>query len=196
MESHWIHFHFSLHDSIDLTSLFEMPLKITSEYKNEVNNLILTTNKILNETSTNIFQQNSKLHEIFFKLLTFICQISPLKSNALENLKTTDRLRPVFDYIQHNFTTSITPEQLAKIANLSLSRFHHLFKDVMKCSPLNFVKKIRIKKAQFLLLNSDMQLAEIAEEIGFLNQFHFSREFKTATGMAPSKFRVKCKEWS
>lgn len=189
MESHWVHFHFSLHETIDLTSLFDMPLKLGTEYKNEINNLIVAIHQASNNSSPNIFQQTSDLHKNAFRILSFICRISPLKPDALDTLKTSDRFRPVFDYIKRHLTTQITPEHLAGIAHLSLSRFHHLFKEIMKCSPLDFVKKMRLEKARFLLLNSDMQVAEVAEAVGFTNQFHFSREFKNATNLAPTKFR-------
>ena len=55
---------------------------------------------------------------------------------------------------------------------------------------LEIISTIRIEKAKDLLLNSpELRIQDIAEEIGFLDVAHFSRSFKTATGVSPKDFR-------
>ncbi len=53
-----------------------------------------------------------------------------------------------------------------------------------------YLKELRLQTAKLLLKNSEQNLTEIAQAIGFQDQFSFSRFFKKATGMSPRQFRA------
>lgn len=54
----------------------------------------------------------------------------------------------------------------------------------------NYQRRLRLQKAERLLCKRRMPLAEVALECGFANQSHFSRTFKIAFGMTPTRYRV------
>jgi AraC-like DNA-binding protein len=56
-------------------------------------------------------------------------------------------------------------------------------------SAIDYIAKIRIDKARALLVETDMDIKEIAYRLGFSNQQYFSTLFKKATNMSPSSYR-------
>jgi len=78
---------------------------------------------------------------------------------------------------------------LAKLSNLSLSSFKREFKKTYNDSPQSYINTKRLKKAQTLLLNTNLAIGEIAFDIGFNNPQCFTHLFTKNTGIAPSDFR-------
>ncbi|MCJ0586345.1 helix-turn-helix domain-containing protein, partial [Enterococcus cecorum] len=56
------------------------------------------------------------------------------------------------------------------------------------------LNQIRIKRAQYLLLNSNFNINEISEEIGYNNTNYFSKMFKKLNGITPKEFREEYKD--
>ncbi|MCT3515214.1 helix-turn-helix domain-containing protein [Lactobacillus delbrueckii subsp. lactis] len=51
----------------------------------------------------------------------------------------------------------------------------------MNLSPRSFSKQLRINKAKKKLFNTEASIGQIAKEVGFLNQFNFTRSFKNSS---------------
>jgi len=58
-----------------------------------------------------------------------------------------------------------------------------------------YVKKLRVDYGKYLLLNTDISLADCAIEAGFFDQSHFTKTFKQVEKIPPSQFRRKYKKW-
>jgi YesN/AraC family two-component response regulator len=56
------------------------------------------------------------------------------------------------------------------------------------CNFKTYVNKLRINESKRLLLESEMNMGEIAFKVGFSNQTHFNRVFKNLEGISPSEF--------
>lgn len=76
----------------------------------------------------------------------------------------------------------------AEFCSLSLSRFSHLFKEVTRLTPLQYLNRVRIEKAKELLLNTSLSVAEISESVGFSSQNYFGRLFRQQVGLSPTQF--------
>lgn len=81
--------------------------------------------------------------------------------------------------------------EMAAHCNFSRSHFSRLFSGVIGCSPRTFLTRVRCDAAKHLLSDTDLSQARIAEELGFSDAFHFSRQFKNATGQSPSAWRAR-----
>ncbi len=187
MSSRWIHCRFTVFDTIDFSSLLDMPLKISGTQAekvgvviNQLQSIAHDTNSLLNSTRTN---------ELAFRLLYILCEVSKARYTNFEDFRYSERLVPVFDYIKENISAPISVKSLAKAANMSLSRFFPYFKSQMQQSPMDYVKKTRITRASRLLVTTELPISTIAERVGFSNQFHFSRVFKEICGETPSIYR-------
>ena len=116
-------------------------------------------------------------------------------SRFIKNKQSTEaslelvRFRPVFEYIERNYSKKIRLHDLSLRANLQEVYFSNLFKKLCGTAPMQFLNRKRIEKAQSLLLSSDEKLESIAARCGFDDSFHFSKTFKKFTGLPPSEYR-------
>lgn len=93
----------------------------------------------------------------------------------------------VIRQIEARYTDSLTVDQLATEANMSLSAFHHNFKSVTSTSPLQYLKSYRLHKARLLMLHDGMKASAAAMSVGYESASQFSREFKRYFGVTPGE---------
>jgi two-component system response regulator YesN len=128
-----------------------------------------------------------KLTEI---LENFIHKVSQTKEKKKKN-----KVQKMRDFITQNFTGKISAPEVAKSAGLSVSRALHLFKEEAGMSFSQYINKLRIDYGKYLLLNTDINIADLANEVGFYDQSHFTKSFKKMERMTPSYFRQKYKSF-
>ena len=92
-------------------------------------------------------------------------------------------------YLDDNYSQKINMKNLANILGVSYPYLAKVFKKDMDKTLVTYLKKIRIDETKKLLGNTSFTLKEIADEVGFENQYYLSRVFKKQTGVPPSKFR-------
>ena len=80
---------------------------------------------------------------------------------------------------------------LAADAGFSTSHFSARFHAVTGFSVTEYVKRLRMARARELLLTTDRSIADIAEEVGYPDQFYFSRQFRAVAGSSPRHFRQR-----
>ncbi len=79
--------------------------------------------------------------------------------------------------------------ELAALACMSESSFMRLFKRVMGTSPIDWLRRERINQAKRRLSESNDSIKEISRQVGYSDQFFFSKDFKKCTGLTPTDFR-------
>ena len=98
-------------------------------------------------------------------------------------------LQRVREYVEEHLSENIELETLADIAGLSKWHFARAFKESVGTPPHFYLVQRRLERAQQLLAETDLPLAQIALKIGFSDQSHFSRRFRTVLGLTPRSFR-------
>ena len=98
------------------------------------------------------------------------------------------KIAPAVEYISLHYTENIKNDILAEMAGMSTVYFRKLFTSVMGVSPIKYVRNLRIQKSKEMLKSDYGTLSDIAQSLGYLNLYDFSRDFKKHTGVAPSKF--------
>jgi len=98
------------------------------------------------------------------------------------------QVRMVEEYIHANWNQPITVEALAAAAGASTRSVFKAFRDARSCSPMAFVKGIRLTHARRLLQKPDQgaTVVSVAFACGFLNAGHFARDYRRAFGELPS----------
>jgi AraC family transcriptional regulator len=99
------------------------------------------------------------------------------------------KLRRVADFIEANLEHNLTLAEIAQEAELSLYHFARAFKQTTGMTPIQFLMQQRIERAKQLLARSEMPLSEIALNVGFKNQSHFTTLFRKFTEMTPKAWR-------
>ena len=92
-------------------------------------------------------------------------------------------------YIEEHMEGGIRIDDLIALTRLSASYFFRAFKGSFGMSPHAYVVKMRIERAQTLLMTTDEQLCQIALAVGLTDQAHLSRLFRQQTGSPPGVWR-------
>ena len=77
-------------------------------------------------------------------------------------------------FIAENYTQSLTLDRIARDAGVSRQHLLKLCRLSAKATPMDQLYAKRLEVASDLLRHTGLSIAEIAEQTGFLNQFHFS----------------------
>ncbi|VEE61545.1 L-rhamnose operon regulatory protein rhaS [Shewanella putrefaciens] len=85
------------------------------------------------------------------------------------------------------YAEKIDVEQLAELASMSPSKFHKAFKDVTSETPLQYLKKLRLNKAKYLIAQQGTKAYVAAYRVGYESPSQFSREFKRYFGYGPAE---------
>ena len=97
-------------------------------------------------------------------------------------------------YFEEHYNEDFSIEQYAVSRNMSTSWFNRSFRSTVGTSPMQYILEIRIRNAQVLLETTDYAISDIASIIGYDNPLYFSRLFRKAKGLSPSKYRKVYKE--
>ncbi len=91
-------------------------------------------------------------------------------------------------YMENNFSSYITNDDIANAVGISSSHLRLLFKKHYGVSLRQRLNEIRVRRAKELLSSGMFTLAEVARTCGFQNEYYFSRVFKQLTGISPGKY--------
>ncbi|WP_068784609.1 AraC family transcriptional regulator [Paenibacillus phocaensis] len=91
-------------------------------------------------------------------------------------------------YMENHFKDKITREQLAAMAGVSSSHYSILFKRITGFSPQEYLSRLRVHRAVELLIGGSGTLREIAQKVGYKDEFYLSRRFKRQTGVSPTGY--------
>ena len=106
-------------------------------------------------------------------------------ANGLAKVK----LKQALEYINSNLEESIKLSNIAKELDISQYYFSHLFRQSTGVSPYHYVIQQRVKKAQQLLVDTKMPIADIALACGFGSQSQMTMHFRKLTKTTPRKYR-------
>lgn len=92
--------------------------------------------------------------------------------------------------VMHNeYNRILTVQELADCAQYSRYYFERIFQKETGISPGQFLAAMRIEKAKYLLLKTNLNISEISSQIGYVSMATFSRRFKAYVGQSPSQYR-------
>lgn len=106
-------------------------------------------------------------------------------TNKLQDLY----IREAMTYIEQNYQNGITVEDVARQTGLNRSYFGKIFKSATDKSPQQYLIDYRMTKAAQLLKLTALSVGEVGRAVGYPNQLHFSRAFKTSFGLCPREWR-------
>lgn len=190
MEARWLHVSYRLHAVVDVGALLDTPLVLRGERAAAIGALIaeaLATDADA-EDGDDLARLGRRL-AVAYRLFDHITAVATPRPDAARLLNCPDRLLAVFRHMDAHLAEPQTVADLARVAGLSRSRFLHTFKDHTGLSPMAYLRRQRLRRAQDLLIHGDAPVGRIAAQLGFANVFHFSRSFKAHTGVSPLRFR-------
>ena len=97
------------------------------------------------------------------------------------------RISTAIAYIQSQYTASIDMRLAADLVAMSLSSFHHHFKQATAMSPLQYQKTLRLQEARRLLVTTDTDSQQVADAVGYRSVSQFTREYSRMYGTSPMR---------
>ncbi|QEC80372.1 response regulator [Mucilaginibacter ginsenosidivorax] len=111
-----------------------------------------------------------------------------LQETPLQN-EDEKLLRNIVEYIELNILNdSLSVEELSRKMNMSRGSLYSKVLMLTGKSPVEFIRSIRLKKAVYLLENSQMTISQICYEVGFNTPKYFTKLFKEEYNMLPSYY--------
>ena len=157
------------------------------------------------------FQYGSKNYDVYFQkfdldeskrkigsLLTYDELFKYLESDIISkyqnfaNQKKVAEKKPIRiakQYINDNYNQNLTLENVSDHIGFNPTYFSVFFKKETGKNFLEYLTELRIKNAKLYLISTDMDIADIAEEVGYNDLKYFSKLFKKLTGINPSEYR-------
>lgn len=106
-----------------------------------------------------------------------------------QRLPDDDWVAQITQYIDMNYSETITLETLADVCHGSPYHLHRTFKRIKGITPVEYIQRTRIAKAIEYLATTDKAIAEIALYVGIPNTAYFITLFKKRTGHTPTDYR-------
>lgn len=99
------------------------------------------------------------------------------------------RIELIISKIKKDPTASWDIPALAVLVNLSPSRFRHLFKQETGMGPAQYLKDMRLMRAEKMLRTTFLSIKQILKQVGIASNTHFVRDFRQKYGMTPTAYR-------
>jgi AraC-like DNA-binding protein len=192
---------YRLFGGIDLTSFFRLPFKLDGA--------VATRGRLLLEALVKESGRRSAIYPVpqhgmekeldlvgvvterslLLQLLQLILEHSEPGASAQQRLSSLGKVQPALDVIHERFLESLTIADLARECGLSERHFRLVFKEAVGKSPHQYRLGKRIERAMEMLTVSDASITDIARQLNFFDQSHFTKTFKQQCGLSPQFYQ-------
>jgi AraC family transcriptional regulator len=124
-------------------------------------------------------------------LLKYYCVTGSSTFDCRANALSRQDLQRLDDYIDNDLNRDLGLAAFANLFNMSQSYFRRLFKQTTGLSPYKYSLDRRLNKAAQMLVNTNLEIAEIADLAGFSSHRNFSRTFHQSFSLSPIQYRQK-----
>lgn len=111
------------------------------------------------------------------------------QNNSTHRASLVDRMQISVEWMRSNLHRPIRLVDLAGQAQLSVSRYSEVFRQLYGRPPIDFCTACRIGVACELLVTTHLKVGVIAEKVGYIDPLHFSRVFRKEMGRPPIQYR-------
>jgi AraC family transcriptional regulator of adaptative response / methylphosphotriester-DNA alkyltransferase methyltransferase len=112
----------------------------------------------------------------------------------IEHCPQIDLVRKASQYLVNHFNKKVVLQDIADHVGVSPFYLERLFKEEMQETPREYVEKIRLDKAAFLLSTTTKTNLEICYDVGFQSPSNFYKAFKKRKNCSPNEYRKKQEE--
>lgn len=108
---------------------------------------------------------------------------------SVRGMRKVSRIKDVIDFIEHNYSSEITLDELSKVASMNPKYFCRFFKEMTSRTPMDYLNYQRIEHAAHDLSHSGKSVTEAAYGCGFNDLSYFIRTFRKYKGVTPGKYK-------
>ena len=108
-----------------------------------------------------------------------------------ERARYFGELQSAIRHIETHYGEQVSMVKMAEMTGLSSTHFNRRFQQLLRTTPTDYLRTVRIQAACQMLSGTHRPLAEVAIESGFTDQSHFTRCFQKSTGLTPRAYRLR-----
>ena len=189
--SHWSLFDCRIFASVGLMSLVALPEVLTGSAARRLGDINAALGISLRDEAglASVLRSQALAGD----LVSFLVDAGSMRPEAEVLLLHAERLMPVLRHLEEHLAAPVSRAGLARLAGLSPSRFHALFRTAMGVSPVAYALGRRLQHASHLLIASDLAVSEVGSRVGFCDPFYFSRIFKQRMHVSPARYRQRAR---
>ncbi|MBI2192523.1 MAG: helix-turn-helix domain-containing protein [Planctomycetes bacterium] len=191
----WCHLQVSLLGALDPFAWIDVPPLADRSARMRLGPVLREMQDLQGGLPGSLLAVMARRKELGFQLFRIVLGFSRVRSHWQKALFGSERILAVLQFLQKNLGQALCREDLAKRAYLSEPWFHVVFKEATGLAPMEYLRRLRIREAQSLLLRTDLSIEEVGRKVGYSDPFHFSRAFKAASGQSPSGYRTRHRRW-
>ncbi len=135
-----------------------------------------------------IFQYHS-LQQYEKSLIQWLRTFHERINSEFDDYKNKQKIQQATQYIQENYNKDLNMAVVSNFVSMNYSLFSYTFKQYTGSNFVNYLKEIRINEAKRLLAETDQMVAEVGQSIGYENEKHFMKTFKSVCGVSPTEYR-------
>lgn len=127
--------------------------------------------------------------ELFDDILAFLKTFVETMNNQFDDYRNKQKIQMAIRYITENYDKDLNMAVVSNYISMNYSLFSYVFKQYTGSNFVNYLKDLRMKEAKRLLEETDLRVNEISQKIGYDNEKHFMKTFKSVCGVSPTEYR-------
>lgn len=135
------------------------------------------------------FCQFAQIDEFMEEVTGWIIGFHEKIGLEFDDYRNKSRMKQAIAYIQENYETDLNMAVVSNYVSMNYSLFSYAFKQFTGKNFVNYLKELRINEAKRLLAETDMRVIEISQQVGYENEKHFMKIFKSVSGVSPTEYR-------
>ncbi|UTF61136.1 GlxA family transcriptional regulator [Gilvimarinus sp. DA14] len=108
----------------------------------------------------------------------------------LDHPHPDEQIVQVQSWLRQSYAQNLKMSQVAQHFDMSTRTLNRRFKEATGTTPLDYLRQVRINTAQELLKTSNLSIAEIAAQVGYMDTAYFTERFKEQLDITPSDYRA------
>lgn len=119
----------------------------------------------------------------------WIWQIRSTIEQEFSDYRNKEKINMAVAYINENYGKELNMAVVSNHISMNYSLFSLSFKQYTGMNFVNYLKMIRIREAKRLLEETEEKIIDISQKVGYENEKHFMKTFKSVCGVSPSEYR-------
>ena len=177
----------SIHEVVDPDSIELLPRFTTHDPLIYQIGVALKSTLFKYGTSSSLYAE-TLINTLTLHLLEHYSTSRPSLSGCTPGKLPRYKLQQTIDYIYAYLDRDLRLKDLSNVVQMSPNYFAQLFKQTTGITPHQYVIRCRIERAKELMRQGKLPLAEIATQVGFVDQSHLNRHFKRLVGVTPKTY--------
>ena len=186
-EEYWIGFKGSYPDDLMNKGIFSSAFPVVSPGLND--SLLTLIRRILEEVRSGTPGYHQVISGIILQILGLVHALCT-QTNLIQG-EDAQAVEKAKFYFRENLEAPLDIKRLMRELPMSYSKFRKLFKEVTGEAPNQYHLNLRLDKARELLGTTNLNVSEVAYNLGFDSVFYFSKLFKRKNGVSPKYYRAK-----